>query len=58
MERATPQVTSRAEEASRQSSWPAGLRRMGCDGAATQGRAGLLQQPPETTRSESSKEGM
>ena len=39
-------------------SWPAGLRRMGRDDAAAQGRAGSLQQPPEITRSESSKEGM
>jgi hypothetical protein len=58
MERATPYVTSRAAEASRQSSWPAGLRRMGRDDAAAQGRAGLLQQTPDTTRSESDKEGM
>jgi hypothetical protein len=58
MERATPKVTSHAGQASRQSPWPAGLRRTGRDDAAAQGRAGLLQQTPEATRSESSKEGM
>jgi hypothetical protein len=58
MERATPRMTSPAEEASRQSSWPDALRPAGRDDAAVRGPARLHQPGPEATQNETSKEGM